>query len=191
MKKYRPYGSGYIVLYVLVALSVGDAIYTAIAQATGSTSSYVASFSLFSYLIAAMAIAYVYLYARTQVCIDEKNIRIAFPANIKPPEGGKRAMFIYRQGPLDLKLVDKTFALDKIERYGYVDDFKLSRVDQGNSDEKSPLFPVKEVCFLTSDDKRYHMNAAIYKKKQLKDMFTTIQQATGIAPEGSLKEVLK
>lgn len=191
MKTYRPYTSGFIVLYVLVALCVGDAVYTLIAQLTGTGNSAIQSFSMFSYLIAALAVAYASIYARTKVCIDGKNIRIAFPAYIRPQEGQKRAMFIYRQGDTDMKLIDKSFSLSKVERYGYVDDFNLTRVDQSGSNEKSPLFPVKEVCFLTSDGKRYHMNAGMYKQKQLKEMFTQIRDITGIAPEGSLKQILK
>lgn len=191
MKKYRPYNSGYIVLYVLVALCASDALFTLIGQMRGTLNEYMRSFALFSYLIAAMAIAYAYVYVRTVVCIDGDRLRIAFPANIQPPEGAKRAMIVYRQGPNDLKLIDKTIDMKKIERYGYVDDLGFSRVDKSTSTEKSPLFPVKEVCFLTSDGKRYHMNAAIYKPKQLKAMFTQIREATGIEPEGSLAEVLK
>ena len=191
MKRFRPYNSGYIVLYVLVFLSVGDALYTLISQLTGTLNPAMQSFSLFSYLIAAIAIAYVYTYVRTQVCIDSENIRIVFPAYITPPEGAKRAMFIFRQGGQDLKLIDKTIALNKIERYGYVDDLGFRRVDQSNADEKSPMFPVKEVCFLTSDGKRYHMNAAIYKPKQVREMFSMLRDKTGIEPEGSLADQLK
>ena len=31
----------------------------------------------------------------------------------------------------------------------------------------------------------------LYKQKQLKEMFTQIRDITGIAPEGSLKQILK
>lgn len=191
MKRFRPYCSGYIVLYVLIALSLADAGYTLFCQIRGSSNYYVSNFSLFTYLIAAMGVAYGQLYARAQVCIDDKNLRIAFPANIQPPESGKRAMILFRSGSTDMKLIDKTFALAKIERYGYVEDLGFSRVDKSSSDEKSPLFKVHEVCFLTSDSKRYHMNAGIYSKKQLKEIFTLIKDATGIAPEGKLAEVLQ
>ena len=191
MKRYRPYCSGFIVMYVLVAIGLADAGYTLFCQITGRLNQFTQSFSFFSYLIAVMAVAYIYIFVRAQVCIDDKNIRAAFPAYIKPPAGGGRAMILYRQGPLDLKLVDKTFPLSSIERYGYVSDFGLSRVDSSSATEKSPLLPVKEVCFLTHEGKRYHLNAAIYNKKQLKEMFTQIRDATGIEPEGSLAEVLK
>ena len=191
MKKYRPYCSGFIVLYILVALSLSDTIYTIVGQITGNMNEYMRSFSMFSYLISAMALAYAYMYVRIHVAIDDKNIRIAYAAYIQPAEGAKRAMFIYRQGSLDLKLIDKTFPLASIERYGYAEDLGFSRVDKSSANEKSPLFPVNEVCFLTSDGKRYHMNAAIYKKKQLQGMFNQIREATGIEPEGTLAEVMK
>ena len=190
MKTYRPYCSGFIVLYVLVAISLGDAIWSLYGQITGTANEFISSFSFFSYLIAAMGVSYCWVYVRAKVTIDDKNLRIAFPANIKPLDPSKRAMIIYRQGPNDLKLIDKTFALSSIERYGYVDDLGFSRVDQTGADAKSPLFPVKEVCFLTSDGKRYHMNAAIFSKKQQKAIFNAIKDATGIAPEGSLRDVL-
>ncbi len=191
MKRFRPYCSGYIVLYVLVAISCSDAIFTLYGQITGTINPYMSSFSFFSYLIAAMGIAYGSLYARAQVCIDGKRLRIAFPATIQPAPDAKRAMIIYRQGSTDLKLIDKTIDMDKVERYGYVEDLGFSRVDKSNADEKSPLFKVKEACFLTSDGKRYHMNTGIYNKKQLREMFTLIREGTGVEPEGSLAEVLK
>lgn len=188
MKRYRPYCAGYILLYVLVLISCGDALYSLYGSVTGTLNAYMSNFSFFSYIIAAMGLSYAWLYVRAQVCIDDKNLRIAFPANIHVAPGAKRAMFIYRQGSNDLKLIDKTFALDKIERYGYVEDLGYSRVDQTGAGEKSPFFPVHEVCFLTSDGKRYHMNAAIYSQKQRKDIFTRIRQATGISPEGKLAQ---
>jgi len=191
MKKYRPYCSGFIVLYILVALSLSDTIYTIVGQITGNMNEYMRSFSMFSYVISAMALAYAYMYVRIHVAIDDKNIRIAYAAYIQPAEGAKRAMFISRQGSLDLKLIDKTFPLASIERYGYAEDLGFSRVDKSSANEKSPLFPVNEVCFLTSDGKRYHMNAAIYKKKQLQGMINQIREATGIEPEGILAEVMK
>ena len=149
------------------------------------------SFSFFSYIIFALALCYCWMYVRAQVAIDGKTLRMAWPANVRPRDGQARAMIIYRQGPNDLRLIDKTFPLKNIERYGYVKDLGFSRVDQTGADEKSPLFPVKEVCFLTSDGKRYHMNAAIFTKKQQKAIFNDIKNATGVAPEGSLRRVLE
>jgi len=191
MKRFRPYTAGFIVLYVLICLSLVDAGWTLYRQITGTLNDAMGSFSMFSYLVAAVGIVYGSLYARSQVCIDDKNLRIAFPANIQPAEGAPRAMFIYRQGSNDLKLIDKTFALDSIVRYGYVEDLGFSRVDKSGATEKSPLFPVKEVCFLTRDGKRYHMNAAHYTQKQQREIFTAIQAATGLSPEGSLYELVK
>lgn len=191
MKRFRPYASGYIVLYVLIALSLADAGYSLYGQITGNVNTYISSFSFFSYLIAAMGLCYGYVYIRAQVCIDDKHLRIAFPAYIQPAEGQARAMIVYRQGSTDLKLIDKTIELAKIEHYGYVEDLGFSRVDASGADEKSPLFKVHEVCFLTSDGKRYHMNAGAYSKKQNKEIFTLIKERTGIAPEGKLAEVLE
>lgn len=190
MKTYRPYCPGYILLYVLVCISLVDAGWSLYGQITGTGNEFMQSFSFFSYLIAAMGVCYCSLYVRAKVCIDDKHLRIAFPANIRPADGAARAMIIYRQGPNDLKLIDKTIALDNIERYGYVDDLGYSRVDQTGAGENSKMFPVKEVCFLTKDGKRYHMNAAIYSKKQKKAIFNDIRNGTGIDPEGSLKGVL-
>lgn len=189
MKTYRSHCPGFILLYVLVCISLLDAGYTLYGQITGTGNEYLQSFSFFSYIIAAMGLCYAWVYVRAKVCIDDKNLRLAFPANIKPTDSSKRAMFIYRQGPNDLKLVDKTFPLASIERYGYVEDLGFSRVDQTGADEKSKLFPVHEVCFLTGDGKRYHLNAAIFSKKQQKAIFSDIKAATGIAPEGKLNEL--
>lgn len=190
MKTYRPYCSGFIILYVLIGISFVDAGWSLYCQITGNGNQFMQSFSFFSYLIALMGACYGWVYVRAKVCIDDKHLRIAFPANIRPADSTKRAMIIYRQGPNDLKLIDKTIELSSIERYGYVDDLGYSRVDQTGADAKSPMFPVKEVCFLTREGKRYHMNAAIYSKKQQKAIFNAIKDATGIEPEGSLKNVL-
>ena len=72
MKKFRPYKPGFIVLYVLGFLCVSDAVYSLITSLLGTANEYMASFSLFSYLIAALAILYVRMYARTKVVIDGK-----------------------------------------------------------------------------------------------------------------------
>lgn len=190
MKRFRPYCAGFIVLYVLIALSLADAGYSLYGQITGTINAYMGSFSLFSYLIAAMGVCYLWVYARAQVCIDDKDLRIAFPAYIQPADPSSRAMIVYRQGANDLKLIDKTFALNTIERYGYVEDLGFSRVDKTGAGEKSPMFPVHEVCFLTSDGKRYHMNAAFYSQKQRRAIFGLIRERAGVAPEGKLAQEL-
>ncbi|MBQ6374988.1 MAG: hypothetical protein IJJ45_10965 [Clostridia bacterium] len=191
MKTYRPYTSGFIVLYALATLCILDAGYSLYGQVTGTANPYMQSFSMFSYLIAALAIVYVRMYFKTRITIDGRNIRIVFPAYIRPPEGSKRAFFVFRQGQNDLKLIDKAFSLDTVERYGFVDDFNLSHLDQSGANEKTPLFKVKEICFLTSNGKRYHMNAGFFKKKQLANMFRQIRDIIGKDPEGSLAELLK
>ena len=190
MKRYRPYCAGYIVLYVLVFLSFGDVAFTLIRQARGITGDYMSSFSFFSYIIFALAVCYVWMYVRAQVVVDGKSLRIAYAANVRPKQGEARAMFIYRQGDLDLRFIDKTIALDSVTRYGYVEDLGYERIDKTGASEKSKLFPVHEVAFITSDNKRYHLNAAIFSPKQRRAIFEQIKQYSGVAPEGSLAQEL-
>ena len=191
MKRYRPHCAGYIVLYVLGLLSLVDAVYTAYTSATGTANPYMASFSFFSYIILAMAVCYVWMYGRSQVQINGENIRVAFPASLRTREGERRGSFIFRQGDLDMKFVDKTFSLKRLVRYGYVEDLGYERIDKSGADEKNKLFPVHEVAFITDENKRYHMNAGIYSAKQKKEMFTQIRDISGVEPEGKLTEVLK
>lgn len=188
MKRYRPYAPGYIVLYVLTLLSAADVVYSVIRQARGVENDYMASFSLFSYLILAMALCYTWQYVRTQVCIDGTRMRVAFPANIRPKDGQSRAMFIFRQGDLDLKFIDKTIDLKRVTRYGYVEDLGYEPLDQSRGGEKSKLFPVREVAFITDENKRYHMNAGVYSPKQRNEIFAQVRQISGVAPEGKLAE---
>lgn len=191
MKCYRPYAPGFIVLYVLSFLSLVDVVYTIARQAMGMRNDYMASFSFFSYLVFAMACCYVWQYARSKVVIDGHRMRVAFPVNMRPKQGQPRAMIIYRQGDLDLKFIDKTIDLNKVTRYGYVEDLGYERLDQSQGGDKSKLFPVHEVAFITNENKRYHMNAGIYSDKQKKEIFTQVRDITGIEPEGALAEVLK
>ena len=191
MKRYRPYCAGYIVLYVLAALSVGDAVYTLYGQVTNTANPYMASFSFFSYIICALAIIYVWMYVRSQVAFGDGKMRVAFPAYVKPKEGEGRAMFIYRQGDLDLKLIDKTLRLDQIVRYGYVEDLGYERIDRSAVKENNKLLPVHEVAIITSENKRYHMNAAIYSAKQLREILGRIRDGSGVEPEGRLADALK
>ena len=191
MKCYRPYAPGFIVLYVLSFLSLVDVVYTIARQAMGMRNDYMASFSFFSYLVFAMACCYVWQYARSKVVIDGHKMRVAFPVNMRPKQGQPRAMIIYRQGDLDLKFIDKTIDLSRVTRYGYVEDLGYERLDQSQGGDKSKLFPVHEVAFITNENKRYHMNAGIYSDKQKKEIFTQVRDITGIEPEGALAEVLK
>lgn len=191
MKRYRPYRAGFITIYVLTALCLGDAIYTLIAQATGTLSDYMASFSLFSYLFAILAFLYFKMYFATRVEIDGESMHIVFPVYIKPAPGAKRAMFIYRQGDTDIKLVNKRFKLADLEKYGYIEDLGYAQLDKSNAGPNNKLFPVHEIALVMKDGKRYHMNGAFYHEKQLRGMVEQIQAATNLAPEGKLAEVLK
>lgn len=190
MKRYRPHCSGYIVLYVLALLCLSDTVYTLYVQISGTGNEYMSTFSAFSYIILAMALAYVYMYIRAQVAFDEKRVRVAWPAYIRAKQGEKRPLFIYRQGDLDIRFIDKTIPLARIVKYGYVEDLGYTPIDQSNPQGKVKLFPVHEVAIITDDNKRYHMNAAIYSPKQLKAIVAQLRDATGIAPEGALKDIL-
>ena len=191
MKRFRPYCAGYLVLYALSLLSFADVVYTTIRQIKGMNNDMMSSFSLFSYFVFFMAMCYVWQYARTQVCFNGDKMRVAFPANIRPKQGQPRAMIIYRQGDLDLKFIDKTIDLKLVTLYGYVEDLGYDPIDQTRGGEKNKLFPVKEVAFITSENKRYHMNAGIYSASQQKEIFTRVRDITGIEPQGKLKEVLE
>lgn len=191
MKRYRPLCAGFIVLYALALFSLADVIYTVYGQVTGTQNQMMASFSFFSYIIFAMAMCYVWMYYRAQVLFSGDNIRIAFPASLRPRQGEGRAVFIFRQGELDLKLVDKTFSLKKLVRYGYVEDLGYERIDKSGAGEKNKLFPVHEVAFITNENKRYHMNAAFYSAKQSREIFSQIREISGVEPEGKLAEEIK
>lgn len=190
MKKFHPYKAGFIVLYALCFLCVGDALYSLISQARGTANEYMQNFSLFSYLIAVLAFLYMKIYAVTRVEVDDKTFRFVNPVYIKPAPGAKRAMFIYRQGETDLKLVDKRFPLIELEKYGYIEDLGYTVLDQSNAGEKNKLFPVHEIALVMKDGKRYHMNGGYYSEKQLKGIVDQIQKATGLAPEGELAKLL-
>ena len=191
MKRYRPLPAGYIVLYVLTLISAADVTYTIIRQARGMTEDVIASFAFFSYLILAMALCYTWKYIRAQVVIDGDRLRVAFPANVRPRQGQPRAMFLYRQGDLDLVFVDKTIDLKLVTCYGYVEDLGYEPIDKSNGGDKSKLFPVHEVAIITSENKRYHMNAGIYKPQQRREIFTQIRQITGVEPYGKLAEEIR
>ena len=191
MKKFRPYCTGFIVLYVLCFLCVGDAVYSLVSQAMGTANEYMSSFSMFSYLIAILAFFYVKMYAVSKVVITDTTMRMCNPVYIKPEPGAKRAMFIYRSGETDIKLMDKTFKLEDLEKYGWIDDLGYARLDKSGVGEKNKLFPVKEIALVMKDGKRYQMNGAFYKEKQLREMFTLLQEKSGVAPTGKLAEYVK
>ena len=189
MKRYRPHCAGFITIYVLAAISLLDTLYTVFTFITGRTNSMMSGFSIFGILIFISVIAYLRMYAPTKVEVDDKKLHIVFPTQIRPPEGTKRAMILYRQGDLDLHQVDKTIALDSIVRYGYVEDLGYDRLDKSLVDERNKFLPVHEVAFITKEKKRYHMNAGFYNQKQLRAMFADIRRGTGLAPEGKLAEL--
>ena len=66
MKRYRPFAPGFIVLYVLTLLTLGDVVYTVIRQVKGVNNDLMGSFSFFSYLIFAMACCYTWMYIRAE-----------------------------------------------------------------------------------------------------------------------------
>lgn len=188
MKKFRPYCTGFIVLYVLCFLCVGDAVYSLISQAMGTANEYMTSFSMFSYLIAILAFFYVKMYAASKIVITDTTMRMVNPVYIKPAPGAKRAMFIYRSGETDIKLMDKTFKLEDLEKYGWIDDLGYARLDASGVSEKNKLFPVKEIALVMKDGKRYQMNGAFYKEKQLREMISFLKEKSGVAPTGKLAE---
>ena len=189
MKKYRPYKAGFIVLYILGLLSVGQTAYDIIAQMLGVANPYMSNFTFFGVLIAVMAVMYIRMYAVTRVEIDGKYMRIVFPVYIKPKPGEKRAFFLYRQSENDLKLVNKRFALADLEKYGYIEDLNYAQLDRSNAGEKNKLFPVHEIALVMKDGRRYHMNGGYYSPKQLAGMIEQIHAATGLAPEGKLGDL--
>ena len=191
MKKYRPYCAGFIVLYVLAALCLGDVVWQIISQVNGTQNEMMASMGLFTYLLAILAVLYVKMYAAARIEISNETMKIVCPVYIKPQPGAKRAMFIYRQGDTDMKLMNKTFKLADLEKYGWIEDLNYSRLDASGVGEKNKLFPVHEIALVMQDGKRYHMNGAFYSEKQLREMMSQITSITGIAPSGKLAEYAK
>ena len=189
MKKFRPYRAGYIVLYILGVLCVSDAAVTLFKQLTGTSNEYMSSFSLFSYLIALLALFYIKTYAVTRVEIGAQVMHIVNTVYIKPQPGQKRASFIYRQGENDIKLLDKRFQLSDLEKFGYIEDLGYDKLDRSGATETTALFPVHEVALVMKDGKRYHWNAANYNWKQLQKIVPQIEQASGVQATGKLADV--
>ena len=189
MKRFRPYCAGYIVLYVLTFLCFCDVVYTVYRQVRGINDA-MSTFYMFTFFVFALSLCYIWMYGRTQVVVTEKQLRMAFPANVLPKEGERRASFIFRQGQADIRFIDKTLNLDTLTRYGYVEDLGYKRIDVSQAGPDNKLFPVHEVAFITSENKRYHLNAAVYSPKQRREMFALIQERSGVAPEGKLAEEL-
>lgn len=191
MKKFRPYQPGFIVLYVLGILCTGDAVYALVSQYMGTANEYMQSFSMFSYLIAILAIIYVKMYAATKVEINDKILHFVNPVYIKPQAGAKRASFIFRQGENDIRKIDKKVPLLELERYGYIEDLGYSKLDNSGVSETNKLFPVHEIALVMKDGKRYHFNGGNYSVNQLKEMNALIEKATGLKPEGKLANPTK
>ena len=190
MKKFRPYKAGYIVLYALGVACIGDAVASIVSSLRGTQNEMLASMSMFTYLLAILAIFYVKMYITTKVVIHDGKFRFVNTAYIKPAEGAKRASFIYRQGENDIRRIDKTFNMAELERYGFIEDLGYSKLDRSGAGEGNALFPVHEIAFVMQDGKRYHFNAGNYAFKQLREMVECIQNASHIAPEGRLALVL-
>ena len=189
MKRYRPYRAGFIVIYILGLLCISDAIVTLVRQMTGTLNEYMSSFSLFSYLIALLAVFYVKMYVVTRVEIDSTSMHIVNPVYIKPQPGAKRASFIYRQGENDIKLMNKRVQLTELEKFGYIEDLGYDQLDRSGAGENNALFPVHEVALVMKDGKRYHWNAGNYSWKQLKQIVPQIEQASGVQATGKLADV--
>lgn len=182
MKRFRPRCGGYYFLYVLVVLTLADAVYSFISTMNGTANEYIQSFSMFSYIIAAFAVLYARLYMAAKVEISDKTLHIACLFALRPAKDAKRVSFIFRQGDLDLKLVDKRVELANIVKYGYVEDLGCPGIDQTGARPNSKAFPVHEMAFITNDNKRYHLNIAVYGKKQEQEIISLIAAATGKQP---------
>lgn len=191
MKKFRPYCAGFIVLYVLAALSFVDVARTLYSEFSGTANEMLQTMSLFTYLIFILAVLYVKMYAASRVVLTDTTMQIVNPVNIKPAPGAKRAMFVYRNGETDVKQLNKTFRLEDLEKYGWIEDLNYARLDASGVGEKNKLFPVHEIALVMKDGKRYHMNGGFYKEKQLRPMMQHIKDVTGIAPTGKLADLLK
>lgn len=182
MKRFRPYCGGFILVYVLSAAAVADAIYTLIAQFTGTLNEFMSSFTFFTYIIAILCIPFVRMYATTKVVTDGVTFSYASPFSIRPAKDAKRASFLFRQGELDLHQVKKHFNLADVEQYGYIENMGFASLDQTGAKPDSKLFPVHEMAFVMKNGKRYHWNAAHYSKKQLEQIMELIKTGTGKSP---------
>ena len=191
MKKFRPYCAGFIVLYVLALFSFFDVARTLYGEITGTANEMLQSFSLFTYLIFILAVLYVKMYASSKVVLTDKTMQIVNPVYIRPQAGAKRAMFIYRNGDTDVKLMNKTFKLEDLEKYGWIEDLNYSRLDASGVSEKNKLFPVHEIALVLENGKRYHLNGGFFSQKQLNAIVKEIHAVSGVEPTGKLKEYLK
>ena len=194
MKKFRPINAGYIVVYVVVGFCVLESIWTLYNYFTRidtQQNSMMEYFFIWTLFLLPLAIIYVNRYRQSVVEISPTRMRIVRPALVTPKPGEKRVSFVFRQGENDNILISRSFNLDQLEKYGYIEEFGLRPEDKSGAKEDAKLFPVHEVAFIMKDGRNCRMNAAIYKPKQLQGIFSAVREATGIEPTGKLSEVLK
>ena len=190
MKKFRPYNGGYILVYVITVACVAQALYSLIAvQANGGDTSS-DPFFLWTLLLAPLAAIYGYRYYKTIVEISPTHVHLVRPVLATPKPGEKRANFLFRQGENDNIMISRTFELNQLDKYGFIEDFGLKAEDKSGAKETAKLFPLHEVAFIMKDGRNCRFNAAIYSKKQLKNIFSAIREATGIEPMGKLAAAL-
>lgn len=185
-KTWRPTCPGFIVLYVLSVVCLLDCYYSTMDIIHGTASEFTASFTVFTYLILIVAVLYDKLYIASRVEISSKEMRIVYPIYIRPGTGVKRVSFIYRQGALDIRQVNRQFPITDIVKYGFAEDLGFQRLDRSGSSPTNRLFPVHEIVLVVKDGKRYHLNIAFYSMKNQKAMMQYLRQALGFAPEGAL-----
>ena len=194
MKKFRPFNAGYIMIYVIVGFCILESIWTLydyfshIGAQQSSMSEY---FFIMTLFLLPLAVIYVNRYRQSIVEISSTRMRIVRPAVVTPKPGEKRASFVFRQGENDNVLISRSFNLDQLAKYGYIEEFGLRPEDKSGAKEDAKLFPVHEVAFIMKDGRNCRMNAAVYKPKQLQEIFSAVREATGIEPTGKLSEVLK
>ena len=196
MKKYRPLNAGYILVYVVVVAVILQGIWTLIAMAMRQGSqaqmdSMTGMLDVWTLILVPFAVIYGNHYRQTVVELSSTGMRIVRPALICPKPGEQRASFVFRQGANDNVLIRRKFELAQLAKYGYAEDFGLRPEDKSGAKTDSRFFPVHEVAFIMQDGRNCRMNAAIYKPAQLREMFSTIREATGIAPTGKLAEELQ
>ena len=194
MKKFRPMNAGYIVVYVVVIACILESLWTLTnyfflggMNEQNSTSS---TFFFWTLLLLPLAVIYGNRYRQTVVELSQTHMRIVRPAQIIPKPGEKRASIIFRQGETDNVLIQRTFELSQLDKYGYIEEFGFRPEDKSGAKEDAKLFPVHEVAFVMKDGRNCRMNAAIYKDKQLRELFCTLRDATGIEPTGKLAKLL-
>ena len=195
MKKYRPFNAGYILVYVVVIAVIVQGIWTLISimlrQGAQTQNAVTGMLDMWTLILVPFAVIYGNHYRQTVVELSTTAMRIVRPALVYPKAGEKRASFVFRQGNSDNVLIRRKFELKQLAKYGYAEEFGLRPEDKSGAKTDARLFPVHEVAFIMQDGRNCRMNAAIYKPAQLREMFTTIREATGIEPTGKLAEIMQ